>query len=110
MANKSVYLAALEAFDTPASVREIHAKAREMFGDDVKGESISARQSLGRYVLLGKAQKIGFKYLIAPESMGNEAKLESRIRELEDENAKLRGQIADLERLNKLGKIFKPDA
>jgi hypothetical protein len=110
MANKTMYLAALATFQTPASVREIHEKAREMFGDEVRGESISARQSLGRYVLLGKVRKIGTKYLAVQEALDGDAKLRIRIRELEAETAKLRGRIADLERTNKLSKAFQQDA
>jgi hypothetical protein len=53
-------------------------------------------------VLLGKVRKIGTKYLAVQEALDGDAKLRIRIRELEAETAKLRGQIADLERTIKL--------
>jgi len=97
MANKTVYLEALATFSEPATVREIHEKAKEMFGDQVRGESISARQSLVRYVGLGRARKVGTRFAIVPDALDETAQLNTRLRMAEALIERLKQRIAELE-------------
>lgn len=103
MANQSYYLEALLHFDEPATVREVHARALEMFGDNVKGDRTSCRLSLDRYAALGKAEKANGKYLatqLAADpigALGTKARVwEAKARALEKENAALKEQIIQL--------------
>lgn len=104
MANQSYYLEALLHFDQPATVREIHARAVEMFGDHVKGDRTSCRLSLDRYAALGKAEKANGKYIatqLAADPIGALATktrvLEATVSALQKENAALKARIAELE-------------
>jgi hypothetical protein len=97
MANKTVYLEALATFSTPATAREVHEKAKEIFGDQVRGESISARQSLVRYVALGRARKVGTKFVIVADALDETAQLNARLRMAEALIERLKQRIAELE-------------
>lgn len=104
MANNSYYLEALLYFDEPATVKDIHARAVDMFGDNVKGDRTSCRLSLDRYVGRGKAEKINGKYIaskLAADPIGALATkgrvLEAQVAALQKENAALKARIAELE-------------
>jgi len=103
MANNSYYLEALLYFDEPATVKDIHARAVEMFGDNVKGDRTSCRLSLDRYVGRGKAEKVNGKYVaskLAADPIGALATkarvLEAQVAALRKENATLKEQVVQL--------------
>ncbi len=97
MANLSVYLEALQTFSTPATAREVHEKAVQMFGSEVKGDRASARQSLERYVLRGKADKNGTRYLISMKVADPLSALATENRTLKAEVERLKARIEELE-------------
>ena len=93
MANIPLYLQALASFDQPATARQVHQKAFEMFGDQFRGESPSARQSLDRFAKIGKAKKEGIYYTLG-DVMGNSpSELEIRTRRSEEETERLRDDL-----------------
>jgi hypothetical protein len=93
MANSTIYLDALLQFDRPASVREVHDKAVEMFGSLVRGDRGSARACLERYLGTGKVTKDGSRYYATNEAADPIAKLSTRIKVLETENLRLRDEL-----------------
>lgn len=104
MANQSYYLEALIQFTQPATTREVHTKAIEMFGDQVKGDRTSCRLSLDRQVAMGKAEKVEKRYVatqLAYDPVGalsTKARvLEAKLKALEAENVVLKARINDLE-------------
>lgn len=104
MANQSYYLEALIQFTQPATTREVHAKALEMFGEQVKGDRTSCRLSLDRQVAMGKAEKVEKRYIatqLAYDPIGalsTKARvLETKLKALEAENAALKARLAELE-------------
>jgi hypothetical protein len=97
MANVSVYLEALHALNSPATVREVHDKAREMFGSGVKGDRTSARQSLERYALRGDVEKDGSRYILSMKRADPLSALATENRTLKAEVERLKARIAELE-------------
>ena len=104
MANQSYYLEALIQFPEAATAREVHAKAVEMFGDQVRGDRTSCRLSLDRQVAMGKAEKVEKRYIatqLAYDPIGalsTKARvLETNVRALEKENEELKARLAELE-------------
>lgn len=100
MANTSYYLEALLQFDSLATVREIHDKAREMFGEAVKGDRGSCRLSLDRQVAHGRAKKVNGKYEATRLGFDPISELtikirvlETKVGTLEEENKRLREQL-----------------
>lgn len=101
MANTSIYLDALLTFDRPATVREVHDKALEMFGKNVRGDRTSARISLERYLNTGKVTKDRNKYFATNEAADpigalatKNKMLEAKVSHLEAENKRLWEQIS----------------
>jgi hypothetical protein len=97
MSNVTLYLDALASFEAPATVKEVHEKAKAMFGDRVKGERASARQSLERWVTKGLVLKENGKYWAKIEAIDPVMKLTTQLKMLEAENQKLRARIAELQ-------------
>lgn len=97
MANVSLYIEALKAFNEPATVREVHQRAVELFGDKVRGDRTSARQSLDRFVLHGKVEKIGSKYVLSASTADPIADLQGKILVLEAERDRLLQANYDLQ-------------
>lgn len=97
MANVSVYFEALTTFNTPATVRQVHDKAVEMFGEQVKGDRVSARQSLERYVLRGKVDKQDGRYQVSMAYVDPISTLTIENRTLKAEVERLRKRLAELE-------------
>jgi len=98
MSNHSIYLEALAAFDSPATVREIHAKAVEIFGPQVRGDASSARHSLDRYVARGKIEKHGTKYLTGGGGVDPLADAISKLRVSEARNRQLEAEVRELQK------------
>jgi hypothetical protein len=103
VANTSYYLEALLQFDRPATVKEVHDKAREMFGEAVKGDRGSCRLSLDRQVGHGRAKKEGVKYEATrlgfdpiTELTIKIRTLETKVSTLEAENTRLQKQVEEL--------------
>ena len=104
MANQSLYLEALIQFPQPATARDVHDKAIQMFGDKVKGDRTSCRLSLDRQVAMGKVEKIENRYVatqLAYDPIGalhTQCRvMETKLKALEAENAELKARIAELE-------------
>ena len=97
MANVSLYIEALAAFSHPVSAKEVHLKAAELFGAAVQGDVSSARQSLERYVLRGKVEKHGTKYLIGMAFVDPLGAALAQNKALRIENTQLRQRITELE-------------
>ncbi len=101
MANTSYYLDALLQFDSPATVREVHEKAKEMFGSAIKGDRASCRLSLDRHIISGKAEKINGKYIttkLAADPIGAMTiKIKSLEAQLEDAHREIARQRKQLE-------------
>ena len=100
MANTPYYLAALASFTTPATHKDVFDRAVEMYGTGIKGNYSSARGSLDRFVLLGKAKKdeFGFYWIenIVDPFKGMSSKLlaaEQRIKQLESKVKELEGKL-----------------
>jgi cell division protein FtsB len=68
-----------------------------MFGSEVKGDRASARQSLERYVLRGKADKNGTRYLISMKVADPLSALATENRTLKAEVERLKARIEELE-------------
>lgn len=92
MAKSGYYLEALLQFEKPASVREIHDKAREMFGEEVKGDRSSCRLSLDRQVMHGRAEKLGSKYSATRLGYDPISELATKIRVLENKVRQLESE------------------
>lgn len=99
MANPTIYLDALLQFDRPASVREVHDKAVEMFGPLVRGDRGSARACLERYLGTGKVTKDGARYYATSQAADPIGQLSTRIKTLEAENYRLREELKEAKRL-----------
>ena len=98
MANVSVYFEALATFSEPATVKQVYAKAVEMFGNRVTGDRGSCRQCLDRYVLRGEAEKPGRGlYLVSMSYVDPVSKLVTQNRVLQTEIDRLRQRIKELE-------------
>lgn len=97
MANTSYYLDALLQFDSPATVREVHEKAREMFGDAVKGDRASCRLSLDRHIVTGKVEKRNGKYVATPMAADPIGAMAIKIRVLETQLEAAQSKIARLQ-------------
>lgn len=98
MANVSVYFEALATFSEPATVKQVYAKAIEMFGNRVTGDRGSCRQCLDRYVLRGEAEKAGRGlYLVSMSYVDPVSKLATQNRVLQTEIDRLRQRINELE-------------
>lgn len=98
MANKSFYIEALLTFSTPATTKEVHQKAEQMFGNKIKGDKQSCRQSLERFVLQGLANKDDRgMYLATAKAYDPINELATKVRVLEAECNRLRQRIAELE-------------
>lgn len=93
MSNIPLYLHALASFKEPATSKEVHRKAVEMFGDQVRGDKASARQSLDRYAMLGRVKKIGLKYEIAEKIGNTPSELEIRANRSEMITSQLRADL-----------------
>lgn len=98
MANKSFYIEALLTFSDPATTKEVHQKAEQMFGNKIKGDKQSCRQSLERFVLQGLATKDerGL-YLATSKAYDPISELGTKVRVLEAECERLRQRIKELE-------------
>ena len=96
MSNVSYYLEALIELSTPASAREVHAKAVEMFGPQrVKGDRQSCRQSLDRHVLRGLASRsMGGKYQATDKANDPIRDLHTQIRTLQAQLESVQGELA----------------
>lgn len=98
MANTSIYFEALMTFNAPATAKEVHDKAKEMFADQVAGDKGSCRQSLERYVLRGKAEKKDKgRYLASMAYVDPISTLTTENRVLRTEIDRLRQRIRELE-------------
>lgn len=98
MANKSFYLEALLTFSEPATGKDVYYKAVQMFGNKIKGDKQSCRQSLERFVLQGLATKDerGL-YLATSKAYDPISELGTKVRVLEAECDRLRQRIKELE-------------
>lgn len=96
MSNVSYYLEALIELDRPASAREVHEKAVEMFGrHHVKGDRQSCRQSLDRHVLRGCATRsMGGQYQATEKAFDPVKDLHTQIRVLETKLEAAQQQLA----------------
>lgn len=87
----SLYLDALLDLDTAATATEIHARAVELFGDQVSGGVDSVRNSLNRYLLQGKVERHGrgryYATQLAADPIGA---LETKLRAAQTEIKRLR--------------------
>jgi hypothetical protein len=98
MANVSVYFEALATFSEPATVKQVYAKAVEMFGNRVTGDRGSCRQCLDRYVLRGEAEKAGRGlYLVSMAYVDPVSQLATQNRVLQTEVDRPRQRIKELE-------------
>jgi hypothetical protein len=97
MTAKSIYLDALVSFDEPATVAQIHDRARELFGAQVRGDRSAARLSLQRFVGVGKATKVGDKYYATEDSRDPLAQKDALVRIKQAEIERLLEKIASLE-------------
>lgn len=98
MANVSFYLEALRTFNEPVTVRDVYSKAVEMFGEKIQGDRGSARQSLERCVLLGRAEKRGTRYIVSASSADPVAELQAKVMALEIERRRLFAEKYELEK------------
>lgn len=89
MANIPIYIETLRSFDEPATVREVHERAVKLFGEKVRGDRTSARQSLDRFVLHGKVEKIGSKYLLSAAAADPVSELQGKLAMVEAERDRL---------------------
>jgi hypothetical protein len=98
MANKSFYLEALLTFSAPATGKDVHHKAVQMFGSKIKGDKQSCRQSLERFVLqqLATKDERGL-YLATSKAYDPISELGTKVRVLEAECERLRQRIKELE-------------
>ena len=95
---KSFYLEALQTFSEPVSVRQVHEKAKQMFGDQVSDDRASCRQSLDRHTFKGSVEKVSSgRYLISMRYVDPISDLATKIRVLEAECERLRQRIKELE-------------
>lgn len=95
---KSFYLEALQTFSEPVSVRQVHEKARQMFGDQVSDDRTSCRQCLDRHALKGNVEKVSSgRYLISMHYVDPIKELVTKNRMLEAECERLRQRVAELE-------------
>lgn len=92
MARESVYFKALAAFTTPATVREVHNKALQMFGSTVKGDRATARQCLNRYVKAGMAERSPEGYMVSMRYADPLTHLDAEVKCLRAENKRLLAQ------------------
>jgi hypothetical protein len=101
MANIGYYLDALTYFEEPATVAEVHAKAVELFKDNIKGDRTSCRLSLERYIGSGKVEKRGKKYLATQLAYDPISALTAKLRasqaEVDDLKSKNRKLLTELE-------------
>lgn len=98
MANSTIYLDALLTFEEPATVKEVHSRAIDMFGSLVKGDRGSARACLERYIGTGKVIKEGSRYYATIEAADPIMRLTTRIKVLEGELALARENCRKLEK------------
>lgn len=98
MANSTIYLDALLTFEEPATVKDVHEKAIEMFGSLVKGDRGSARACLERYIGTGKVIKEGSRYYATIEAADPIMRLTTRIKVLESELEQSRENCRKLEK------------
>lgn len=95
---KSFYLEALQTFSEPVSVRQVHERAKQMFGDQVSDDRSSCRQCLDRHVFRGNVERVSAgRYLISMRYVDPISELATKIRVLEAECERLRQRIKELE-------------
>jgi hypothetical protein len=101
MANKSYYLEALIDLGRPATAKDVHAHALQMFGyETILGDRTSCRLSLMRHTANGRVAKNGPYFEPTEAALDPVKHLNERIRELELqlakvilENNRLKGEV-----------------
>lgn len=98
MSNLSYYMISLASLPGPATVREIHQRAKELYGEAIRGERSSAKGSLERYVLLGKVVKVGKdRYWLTEKATDPLIDLTRKLKEAEEQVETLKKHIRELE-------------